>query len=224
MQSSVCMVQINIFLSTGVVVAYIRDCSDGINFSINASRFLNFPQDKNITTCSYVQGKFFTCLSMCNTDLCNGPQAAPNTSSSSKTVPFWTMVFLVAMSLYQWQLNFFHYYWKMRSIFFFFYITLKNVNEWALNLNVNVNDSKIHHYWREVQHSNIIYMYWLVFIRISQINHFFNLYFSFPTKKNWKCSFASKQWSVNYIPDYILYSPTYHMTRNQIFRWFTRLI
>lgn len=117
-QSSVYMVRVYIFLSTGVVVAYIRDCSDGINFSINASRFLNFPQDKNITTCSYVQGKFFTCLSMCNTDLCNGPQAAPNTSSSSKTVPFWTMVFLVAMSLYQWQLNFFHYYWK--NVIYFF--------------------------------------------------------------------------------------------------------
>lgn len=84
----------------GVVVAYIRDCSDGINFSINASRFQNFPQDKNITTCSYVEGKFFTCLSMCNTDLCNGPQAAPNTSSCSKTVPFWTMVFFVTMCLY----------------------------------------------------------------------------------------------------------------------------
>lgn len=143
-QSSVYMVRVYIFLSTGVVVAYIRDCSDGINFSINASRFLNFPQDKNITTCSYVQGKFFTCLSMCNTDLCNGPQAAPNTSSSSKTVPFWTMVFLVAMSLYQWQLNFFFFYIIFCS--FTTYLFLKNVNEWALNLNVNVNDSKIHHY------------------------------------------------------------------------------
>lgn len=100
MQSSTCMVRMYIFFSTGVVVAYIRDCSNGTNFSINASRFRNFPQDKNITTCSYVEGKFFTCLSMCNTDLCNGPQAAPNTSSSSKTVPFWTMVFFVAMSLY----------------------------------------------------------------------------------------------------------------------------
>ncbi|XP_022336686.2 uncharacterized protein LOC111132983 [Crassostrea virginica] len=83
----------------GVIVAYIRDCSDGVNFSINASRFMNFSPDKNITTCSYVEGKFFTCVSLCNSDLCNGPQTDSNTSSASKVTLLWTAMFSVAMCL-----------------------------------------------------------------------------------------------------------------------------
>ncbi|XP_061188402.1 ly6/PLAUR domain-containing protein 1-like [Saccostrea echinata] len=79
----------------GVIVAYIRDCSDGMNYSINASRFWNLEEEKNSTTCSYVEGKFFACLSLCATDLCNGPQRASDASSSLKTVmSMWTTILL----------------------------------------------------------------------------------------------------------------------------------
>ncbi|XP_062569222.1 uncharacterized protein LOC134231299 [Saccostrea cucullata] len=80
----------------GVVVAYIRDCSDGVNFSINASRFLNLEAEKNSTTCSYVEGKFFACLSLCKTDLCNGPQG---TSSSLRVMTMWWSIIIASIVL-----------------------------------------------------------------------------------------------------------------------------
>jgi hypothetical protein len=84
---------------TGVVVAYIRDCSDGINFSINASRFQTLSPERNVTTCAYEEGKFFTCLSLCNEDLCNGPQTDSNTSSSPRAVALVWLTILITVIL-----------------------------------------------------------------------------------------------------------------------------
>ncbi|XP_048753157.1 uncharacterized protein LOC125664430 [Ostrea edulis] len=81
----------------GVVVAYIRDCSDGINFSINASRFQTISPDRNVTTCTYVEAKFFTCLSLCDKDLCNGPQSDSNTSSTQKAAALWLTIVITAI-------------------------------------------------------------------------------------------------------------------------------
>lgn len=67
-----------------------------------------------------------------------------------------------------------------------------NVNERALDLNVDVNDSKIHH--KELCNiitTLIIYMYWLVFQKNPPTTILLKLLLFLPKKKNGKCSFAS---------------------------------
>lgn len=100
---------------------------------------------------------------------------------------------------------------NVSSIFFFYFLLLKyaihfflllyyfliihellifrmrmNVNERALDLNVDVNDSKIHH--KELCNiiTLIIYMYWLVFQKNPPTTILLKLLLFLPKKKKWK--------------------------------------
>lgn len=62
-----------------------------------------------------------------------------------------------------------------------------NVNEGALDLNVDVNDSKIHH--KELCNiitTLIIYMYWLVFQKNPPTTILLKLLLFLPKKKKWE--------------------------------------
>ncbi|KAL3862761.1 hypothetical protein ACJMK2_008709 [Sinanodonta woodiana] len=58
----------------GDVQAYIRDCSDGLTFSFNLTKFYKLLPD-NQTTCAYSNNQL-VCITLCKTDLCNGPSSA----------------------------------------------------------------------------------------------------------------------------------------------------
>ncbi|KAL3862762.1 hypothetical protein ACJMK2_008710 [Sinanodonta woodiana] len=54
--------------------AYIRDCSDGLTVSFNLTKFCKLLPD-NQTTCAYSNNQL-VCITLCKTDLCNGPSSA----------------------------------------------------------------------------------------------------------------------------------------------------
>ncbi|XP_071109260.1 uncharacterized protein [Haliotis cracherodii] len=74
----VCMIETH--MSQGNVRSYIRDCSDGNTFSFKVDKYplLQNRPPNNETTCSYdVQPNMQICITLCNSDLCNGPQPLP---------------------------------------------------------------------------------------------------------------------------------------------------
>ncbi|XP_061188773.1 uncharacterized protein LOC133196944 [Saccostrea echinata] len=69
---------------SGKVMSFIRGCTNGKVFSLN-----DFPNrtivSDNQTTCAYrpESGKVVVCLTICKTDLCNGPQPPLHDGASS---------------------------------------------------------------------------------------------------------------------------------------------
>lgn len=64
---------------TGKTHAYLRDCHyTGRSYSIQDPRFDDLDPSLNHTTCIYEKGssKKLVCVTICNTDFCNGPQIA----------------------------------------------------------------------------------------------------------------------------------------------------
>lgn len=69
---------------SGRMFAFIRDCSDGLTFSIHdVPRFGTLKASLNHTTCAYMPlSKIMACVTLCDTDFCNGPQI-----DSGKEIP-----------------------------------------------------------------------------------------------------------------------------------------
>ncbi|KAK6176683.1 hypothetical protein SNE40_014935 [Patella caerulea] len=76
----------------GEMLSYIRDCSDGLTFSFDSdeARLLRGLKPNNQTTCAYQKQGYQICVSICNTDLCNGP-------SNSAVVPLVTATLIVCL-------------------------------------------------------------------------------------------------------------------------------
>jgi len=59
--------------TNGAIKHYHRGCADGVNLDFEHERFVNVTPT-NASTCADV-GNHLVCYTMCDTDLCNGPQA-----------------------------------------------------------------------------------------------------------------------------------------------------
>ncbi|KAK3601107.1 hypothetical protein CHS0354_024828 [Potamilus streckersoni] len=76
----------------GDIQAYIRDCSDGLTFSFNLTKFRSLLPD-NQTTCAYSNNQL-VCITLCKTDLCNGPSSA-----SIQMMPLMLILLAISMSI-----------------------------------------------------------------------------------------------------------------------------
>ena len=79
--------------------AFIRDCSDSHTFSIpGVPRFGTLKASLNHTTCVYMSfSKIMACVTLCDTDFCNGPQI--DSGKESLRAQKWVILALV-MTLY----------------------------------------------------------------------------------------------------------------------------
>ncbi|KAL3862738.1 hypothetical protein ACJMK2_008691 [Sinanodonta woodiana] len=83
---------IELIMSRGDTFSYIRDCSDGKTFSIELNAFKNLAAD-NQTTCSYRGDGYLACVTLCNTDMCNGPTGGVTYHVISKLFMLLTLTF-----------------------------------------------------------------------------------------------------------------------------------
>ena len=72
--------------------AYIRDCHVHTNnYSIYDLRFMELDASKNHTVCIYqALSKRLACVTLCDTDFCNGPQISSATAINN--VQIWSVL------------------------------------------------------------------------------------------------------------------------------------
>ncbi|KAL4221332.1 hypothetical protein ACF0H5_019593 [Mactra antiquata] len=83
--------KVEIIKAHGYVNAFIRDCSDGRDFSkdlkMNRLEFGTYVTPDNQSTCGYSHGHLANiCVQICSGDFCNGPFAGQNALTSSTTL------------------------------------------------------------------------------------------------------------------------------------------
>lgn len=96
-------------LFSGETRGYIRECSDGRDFSEdfkNATRIsfdMGFVKVDNQSTCGYSRIQFANiCVKLCDTDLCNGPAAG-----ADRLNPLSSAVLLLLLLCYQMTVKFY---------------------------------------------------------------------------------------------------------------------
>ncbi|XP_045162329.2 uncharacterized protein LOC123527111 [Mercenaria mercenaria] len=96
--------KIEMIYSAGSLNAYIRDCSNGEDFSadLNLTRLSyqkNYLRPDNQSTCGYSHRHLANiCVQLCDTDFCNGPTAGQNLLHGHQTLIF--LITAVAVNVF----------------------------------------------------------------------------------------------------------------------------
>ncbi|KAH3898182.1 hypothetical protein DPMN_022401 [Dreissena polymorpha] len=94
------------YSSYGEINGYIRDCSNGSDFSVDFRNATHLSYEKryirpdNQTGCGYSPTHFANlCVSICDTDFCNGPAAATNNLKYSCFITYLSVAVCMMMKM-----------------------------------------------------------------------------------------------------------------------------